>query len=120
MKLKNGITPRNKNYKPSSAIDVKQLNSNNIGSNASYVTKNNAKFKCQVWNCSKRVSELYTDFYTTMDFTDNFTCLNEVLKEFEVKDHIERPFLNIKMTDLNRTTLPFYTRLDARKKSKTK
>ena len=114
--MKNGIKPRKKDFKPSFAFDVKQLNSNNIRSITSYVTKyvtkNNAKFKCQVWNCSKRVSELYTDFYTTTEFTDNFTRLNADLKEFEVKDHINRPFLNVKMIDLNRQTLPLYRRLD--------
>ncbi|SDR87337.1 hypothetical protein SAMN04487764_0906 [Gillisia sp. Hel1_33_143] len=121
LQLKNGIKPRKKNYKPSSAFDVKQLNSNNIRSIASYVTKyvtkNDAKFKCQVWNCSKRVSELYTDFYTTTEFTENFVRLNAILKEFEVKDHIERPFLNIKMIDLNRQTLPLYKRLDEKNKA---
>jgi len=120
LQLKNGIKPRNKDYKPSSAFDVKQLNSNNIRSIASYVTKyvtkNDAKFKCQVWNCSKRVSELYTDFYTTMEFVDQFNRLNAVLKEFVVKDHIDRPFLKIKMIDLNRKTLPLYKRLDDKNK----
>ncbi|WP_274474214.1 rolling circle replication-associated protein [Mangrovimonas aestuarii] len=115
LQIKNGIKPRNENFKPSSAFDVKQLNSNNIRSIASYVTKyvtkNNAKFRCQVWNCSKRVSQLYTDFYTTSEFTDQFKRLDAVLKEFEVKDN-NRPFLNIKMIDLNRTTLKLYNRLD--------
>lgn len=55
---------------------------------------------------------LYTDFYTTSEFTDNFKRLNAVLKEFIVKDNIDRPFLNIKMIDLNRQTLPLYKRLD--------
>lgn len=91
---------------------MKQLNSNNIRSIASYVTKyvtkNNAKFKCQVWNCSKRVSELYTDFYTTEEYLENFKRLNAILKEFEVKDHIDQPFLQIKIIDLNRKTLPLY------------
>jgi hypothetical protein len=96
---------------------VKQLHSNNIRSIASYVTKNDAKFECQVWNCSKRISELYTDFYTTTEFVDNFKRLNAVLKEFEVTDHIERPFLNIKMIDLNRTTLKLYERLDRKNKA---
>jgi len=99
------------------SFDVKQLNSSNIRSIASYVTKNNAKFRCQVWNCSKRISELYTDFYTTTEFLDNFKRLNAVMKEFEVKDHIERPFLNIKMIDLNRQTLPLYRRLDEKNKT---
>jgi hypothetical protein len=121
LQMKNGIKPRKKDFKPSSAFDVKQLNSSNIRSIASYVTKyvtkNDAKFKCQVWNCSKRVSELYTDFYTTTEFTDQFKRLNAVLKEFEVKDHIERPFLNVKMIDLNRKTLPLYRRLDDKNKA---
>jgi len=100
---------------------VKQLHSSNIRSIASYVTKyvtkNNAKFKCQVWNCSKRISELYTDFYTTTEFVDNFKRLNAVIKEFEMKDHIDQPFLQIKMIDLNRKTLPLYKRLDEKNKT---
>ena len=113
---KNGIKPRDKDYKPSSAFDVKQLNSKNIRSIASYVTKyvtkNDAKFKCQVWNCSKRVSQLYTDFYTTEEYTDQFKKMGAVLKEMEVKDHNNHPFLKIKMINLNRNTLPMYKRLD--------
>ncbi|GAA4968063.1 rolling circle replication-associated protein [Algibacter aquimarinus] len=116
LQLKNGIKPRDEDYKPSSAFDVKQLNSKNIRSIASYVTKyvtkNNAKFKCQVWNCSKRVSELYTDFYTTEEYTDQFKRMGAVLKEMEVKDHCNRTFLKVKMINLNRNTLPLYKRLD--------
>lgn len=118
---KNGIKPRDKDYKPSSAFDVKQLNSNNIRSIASYVTKyvtkNQDKFKCQVWNCSRRVSELYTDFYTSTEFTDQFKKMGAVLKEFEVKDQNKKPFLNVKMIDLNRNTLPMYKRLDEKNKT---
>jgi len=62
-------------------------------------------------------SELYTDFYTTTEFTDNFARLNAVIKEFVVKDNIDRPFLNIKRTDLNRKTLPLYKRLDDKNKA---
>ncbi|MBO6605315.1 hypothetical protein [Psychroserpens sp.] len=113
---KNGIKPRDKDYKPTSAFDVKQLNSNNIRSIASYVTKyvtkNDAKFKCQVWNCSKRVSQLYTDFYTTTEYTDQFKKMGAVLKETVIKDQNNKPFLNVKQIDLNRNTLPMYRRLD--------
>lgn len=116
LQIKNGVKPREKDFKPSSAFDVRQLNSNNIKAIGSYVTKyvtkNEAKFKCQVWNCSRRVSELYTDFYTTTEYLDNFDKLNAVLKEFEVKDHSERPFLKVKLMNLNRKTLPLYKRLD--------
>ncbi|MBL4746868.1 MAG: hypothetical protein JKY08_10945 [Flavobacteriaceae bacterium] len=115
LQQKNGIIPRNKNFKPSSAFDVKQLNTNNIKRISTYVTKyvtkNDAKFKCQVWNCSKKVSELYTDFYTNTEFTDQFIRLNAVTKEFIDKD-FKSPVINVKMIDLNRQTLPLYKRLD--------
>ncbi len=105
LQQKNGVIPRDKDFKPSYAFDVKQLNTNNIKRISSYVTKyvtkNNDKIECQVWNCSRKVSELYTDFYTTTEFTDQFKRLNAVLKETEIRDN-NRPFLNIKMIDLNR------------------
>ena len=82
-----------------------------------YVTKNNAKFKCQVWNCSRRVSELYTDFYTTTEFTDQFKRLKAVLKETVIIGERNQPALNIKMIDLNRQTLPLYKRLDDKNKT---
>lgn len=121
LQRKNGIIPREEDYKPSSAFDVRQLNSNNIRSIASYVTKyvtkNNDKFRCQVWNCSRQVSELYTDFYTDSSFVDEFKKLDAVLKEFEVKDHSNRMIINVKMINLNRQTLPLYKRLDEKNKA---
>jgi hypothetical protein len=118
LQKKNGIIPRDKDFKPSSAFDVRELNSNNIRSIASYVTKyvtkNNDKFNCQVWNCSRQVSELYTDFYTGTEFVDEFKKLDAVLKEIEIKDFIDRPILNIKMINLNRQTLKLYKRLDVK------
>jgi len=85
LQIKNGITPREKEFRPSSAFDVKQLYTNNISKITSYVTKyvtnNEAKFNCQVWNCSRKVSELYSDFYTKEDFTDQFKRLNAIAKE---------------------------------------
>lgn len=75
------------------------------------MTKNNDKLKCQVWNFSRKVSELYTDFCTSSEFTGQFKRLNAVLKEMEIKDN-NRPYLNIKIIDLNRNTLKLYKRLD--------
>jgi hypothetical protein len=116
LQLKNGIKPREEGYKPSSAFDVKQLSTNNARSLSSYVTKyvtkNNAKFKCQVWNCSKKVSQLYTDFYTDEEFVEQFKKLGAVVKEFEEKDHRGQIFINVKLMSLNRNTLPLYKRLD--------
>lgn len=121
LQKKNGVIPRDENYKPSSAFDVRELNSNNIRSIASYVTKyvtkNNDKFKCQVWNCSRQVSELYTDFYTDSSYVDEFKKLDAVLKEFEAKDHSNRLIINVKMINLNRQTLPLYKRLDDKNKA---
>ncbi|KAF2335646.1 rolling circle replication-associated protein [Flavobacterium daemonense] len=121
LQKKNGVIPRDENYKPSSAFDVRELNSNNIRSIASYVTKyvtkNNDKFKCQVWNCSRQVSELYTDFYTDSSYVEEFKKLDAVLKEFEVKDHSNRLIINVKMINLNRQTLPLYKRLDDKNKA---
>ena len=121
LQIKNGIVPRDKSFRPSSAFDVKQLNSSNIKSIASYVTKyvtkNNAKFECQVWNCSKRVSRLYTDFYTTPAYLNEFERLNAVRGEFKVKDFLNRTFLTVTSIDLNRRTLPLYKRLDDKNKT---
>lgn len=120
LQIKNGVIPRDKNFRPSSAFDVKQLTSNNIRSIASYVTKyvtkNNDKFKCQVWNCSKKISLLYTDFYTKTDFTDQLERLGAVAKEFSDRDP-KNPVINVKMISLNRQTLPLYKRLDDKNKN---
>jgi len=120
LQQKNGVIPREKNFKPSSAFDVKQLNTNDINRISSYVTKyvtkNSAKFKCQVWNCSRKVSELYTDFYTKEDFTDQFKRLNAISKEIIDKD-FKSPVINVKMIDLNRQTIPLYKRLDDKNKT---
>ncbi len=62
------------------------------------------------------VFQSFTQTSTTAEFTNQFKRLNAVLKEFEVKDHREQPFLKIKMIDLNRQTLPLYKRLDDKNK----
>ena len=116
LQKKNGIVPRDENFKASSAFDVKQLNSNNIRAIGSYVTKyvtkNKDKFKCQVWNCSKKVSLLYTDFYTYSDYIEQFKKLGAIKKVFEQKDFQDRSIVSVQIIDLNRKTLPLYKRLD--------
>ena len=120
LQQKNGIIPRDKDFKPSSAFDVKQLNARNIKRITSYVTKyvtkNNEKFKCQIWNCSRKVSKLYTDFYTTTEFTDQFKRLKAVTKEITNTDR-KSPVIDVKMIDLNRQTLPLYKKLDDKNKA---
>ena len=95
------------------------MNSNNSSITSyvtKYITKNDAKFKCQVWNCSRKVSELYTDFYTNEEFTDQFVKLNAVSKEFIDKDY-KSPVISVKIIDLNRHTIPLYKRLDDKNKT---
>ena len=115
LQIKNNVVPREKEFRPSSAFDVKQLHTNNIGKITSYVTKyvtkNEAKFNCQVWNCSRKVSELYTDFYTKEEFTDQFKRLNAIAKEF-VNTDANNPVINVKTIKINKQTLPLYKRLD--------
>jgi hypothetical protein len=43
--------------------------------------------------------------------------MGAVLKEIEIKDQNKHPFLNIKMINLNRQTLPMYKRLDDKNKA---
>jgi hypothetical protein len=115
LQIKNGIKPRSKDFRPTSAFDVKQLSTNNVRGLISYVTKyitkNNDKFKCQVWNCSKKVSHFYTDIYTTEAFIEQFKKLNAISKEY-IDKNSKSPVINVKMIDLNRQTLPLYKRLD--------
>ena len=70
----------------------------------------------QVWNCSKKVSELYTDFYTTEEFVRQFEKLNAIEKTYELRDDNDKKFLDIKLINLNRHTLPLYKRLDEKNK----
>lgn len=72
-----------------------------------YVTKNNEKFKCQIWNCSRKVS----DFYISTEFTGQFKRLKAVTKEITNTDR-KSPVIDDKMIDLNRKTLPLCKRLD--------
>ena len=115
LQIKNGIEPREKDFRPSSAFDVKQLSANNVRSIAKYVTKyvtkNKAKFKCQVWNCSKGVSNLYTDFYTPSNFLENFEKLDAINKTYEKRDQNNKKFLEVNMIDLNKKSLKLYDKL---------
>lgn len=69
-----------------------------------------------MWNCSKKVSELYTDFYTSQEFTKQFEKLDAIMKTFESKDPEGKVYLNVKLIDLNRHTLALYKRLDDKNK----
>jgi hypothetical protein len=73
-------------FKPSPAFDVKEIQTQNpkqVGAYLTkYVTRNKAEFKCQVWNWSKEISALYTDFYTGYEFLEEL----QRLKGSEIKE----------------------------------
>jgi hypothetical protein len=76
-----------------------------------YVTKNKSVFNCQVWNCSKKISALYTDFYSDYSFL-------EVLKNIEgieIKE-ISHEYCNLHLVPLNSLTMPYYEHLKEKNK----
>ena len=75
-----------------------------------YVTKNESLFNCQVWNCSKKISGLYTGFYTDYDFLEQLHIVQPDIKEVALE------YCNLHLIPLNRKTRPFYKRLDEKNK----
>lgn len=115
---KHGIYPRDESFNPTSAFDVKAINSKsvkNIGIYLTkYVTKNNEKFMCQVWNCSKKISALYTDFYTDFSFIREVERL-ETANEITIK-RVKEEYCNMMFYPLTKTTIRFYDRLHQKNK----
>jgi hypothetical protein len=108
---KSGLKPREENFKASSAFDIRSLNAKNIKAIGQYitkyVTKNRDQFDCQVWNCSKKISMLYTDFYSGYEFIEDV----EKVLEYELEP-IPAEYCTIYPIPLNRKTLPMYNRLN--------
>lgn len=111
----NGILPREDSFKPSSAFDIKRINKENIKAIqlylTKYISKNKDEFNCQVWNCSKKISQLYTDFYTNADFLDNAYKLEG---DNIYETYSER--CTIHFIPLNQKSIKFYIKLDERNK----
>lgn len=121
LQAKHGITPRDKNFNPSSAFDVKHVNSNNIKGIVSYltkyVTKNSGQFDCQVWNCSKKISQLYTDFFTDTEFLDQFKRMEKAGVLGGTIKTYQQEYFKIDLIPLNQRTMHFYSRLNVENKS---
>ena len=120
LQKKIGIVPRDEKFKPSSAFNVKHVSSNNIKGIinylTSYVTKNVSEFDCQVWNCSKKISRLYTDFYSGMEFIHEFERLETAGQLGGEIKRYKQEYCNINIIPLNRTTINFYSRIDNKNK----
>ncbi len=112
---KHKIIPRNQDFKASSSFDIRRLNAKNIKAIGQYITKyiikNKDEFDCQVWNCSKGISILYTDFYSGREFIENI----EKVLETELEP-IPAEYCTLYAVPLNRRTLPMYERLNEKNK----
>jgi hypothetical protein len=121
LQAKHGITPRDENFKPSSAFDIKAVRGSNLKGIVNYltkyVTKNASQFSCQVWNCSKGVSELYTDFYSGIEFLRELERLQDAGQLGGELKIIFKEWCNIHLVPLNRTTLPFYSKINEKNKT---
>ena len=118
LQARHGIVPREASFKPSSAFNVKQIQKDNIRGLVkyltSYVTKNSSAFGCQVWNCSKKISRLYTDFYTGLSFIREFERLEKEGRLGGQIKTIPLEFCNVNLIPMNRTTMRLYERLDVK------
>ena len=106
---KHGITPRDKNFKPTSAFhvrEIKRTNTKNIGTYLTkYVTKNSSEFECQVWNCSKKISRLYTCFYSGISMINKLEKLRDAgFLGGELKV-IQKEYCNLNIYPVNKITL---------------
>lgn len=110
------IVPRDANYKPASAFDVRVINTANIKGVVNYltkyVTKNVSEFACQVWNCSKKISRLYTCHYTGIGFVQNLERLQDAGQLGGELKVIPQEYCNLILVPLNRLTMPFYNKID--------
>ena len=113
---KNGIVPREDSYKASSAFDVKGIATDNIKGVmcylTKYVTKNTTKLNCQVWNCSKKISRLYTGFYSGYEFLEDIRTKLPDLKITEKS----MEYCNLHFIPIDKTTLPFYDKIRVQNK----
>lgn len=115
-----GVVPRDADFKPGSAFNVKKVDTANIKQVSNYltkyVTKNTSKFDCQVWNCSKKISRLYTCFYSGIGFINDLERLNTAKQLGGELKVIPKEFCNICIYPLNRITTNFYNKIDVQNK----
>ncbi|KAA9038447.1 hypothetical protein FW778_12845 [Ginsengibacter hankyongi] len=108
VQTKNGVIPRDKNFKPSSAFDVKKVNSGNAKGVSNYltkyITKNNGKFRFMPWNCSKKISMLYTSFYSDHNIIKQLEEM-EAQKKILIK-RVKEDYCNVLLYPYNEITKP--------------
>jgi hypothetical protein len=120
LQAKHDILPREANFKPSSAFDVRAITGQNVKAIANYltyyVTKNDGEFKCQIWNCSKKISRLKTNEYSTIEFLERVEALEKAnLLGGERKMYVEE-YCTTHVIPMNRITLNLYSKIDKENK----
>ena len=117
LQASHGIIPRDESFKASSAFDVKTVSTANpaqLGKYLTkYITKNVAKFKCQVWNCSKKISALYTDFYSDYSFIEQVKRIKgDAIKEISLE------YCNLYLIPLDKSTIRLYDKIGVQNKKR--
>jgi hypothetical protein len=109
---KYGITPRDQNFKPSSAFDIRRIRANNLKGLGNYltkyITKNKGEFDCQVWNCTKKISWLYTDFYSDGSFIEKLEKLENAGSIGGELKRVQLDWVQLLLVPLNKTTMRLY------------
>lgn len=121
LQAKFGIVPREENFRPGSAFNVRKVETSNIKQLSNYltkyVTKNESLFACQVWNCSKKISRLYTSFYSGINFINQLERLDEADQLGGKLKTYKNDYCNICIIPLNRITTNFYNKIDEKNKT---
>jgi hypothetical protein len=116
---KNGIVARDQKFNPTSAFDVKGLTSKNtkgvLNYVTKYITKNESQFRFAPWNCSKKISQLYTSYYSDFSTIKQLEKL-EADKLIRLKRYKE-DFCNILVYPYNKTTSHFCDKVHEKNKS---
>lgn len=121
LQAKFGILPRDESYRPGSALNVRKVETSNIKQLSNYltkyVTKNESQFACQVWNCSKGISRLYTSFYSGIGFINDLERLDKADQLGGKLTVYKKEYCNICIIPLNRITTNFYNKIDEKNKA---
>jgi hypothetical protein len=121
LQAKHGITPREENFKPSSAFDVRAITGQNVKAIANYltfyITKNEGQFKCQIWNCSKKVSWLNTSMYEDTGFLKRVEALEKANLLGGERKMYQEEYYTVHTIPLNRNTLRLYSKIDEANKA---
>jgi hypothetical protein len=116
LQAKHGITPTQENFNPSSAFDVRAITGNNVKAIANYlvtyVTKNQGEFLCQIWNCSKKVSWLKTNYYSDITFLFKVEALEKANLLGGERKIYQEEYHTIHTIPLNKLTLKLYQKID--------